>query len=116
MNDFLITNLWWIVLLSIVVLAGGAFLIYFLVRSKKGKGVPAKEASEALVGAIGGMENVIDHSLAGSRITLRLKDDGKVEEQRLRSSGVTGFIRMSDRLVLVIPEKASEVYRELFGE
>ena len=89
MNDFLITNLWWIVLLAIVVLAGGAFLIYFLVRSKKGKGVPAKEASEALVGAIGGMEN---------------------------SSGVTGFIRMSDRLVLVIPEKASEVYRELFGE
>ena len=83
MNDFLITNLWWIVLLAIVVLAGGAFLIYFLVRSKKGKGVPAKEASEALVGAIGGMENVIDHSLAGSRITLRLKDDRKVEEPGL---------------------------------
>ncbi len=116
LNDFLITNLWWIVLLGIAVLAGGGALAYFLLRSRKGKGVPAKVASGALIGAVGGMENVIDHSLAGSRITLRLKDDAKVEEARLREAGVTGFIRMSDRLVLVLPEKAPEVYRALFGE
>ena len=116
MNDFLITNLWWIVLLSLLALAGILCLAYLLVRSRKGKGFAPKEASEALVGAIGGMENVLDHSLAGSRITLRLKDDSKVAEETLRQAGVTGFIRMSDRLVLVLPEKASEVYRELFGE
>ena len=66
--------------------------------------------------AIGGKDNVLSHSLSGSRIILHLKDYSKVEREKLKKAGAIGFIMKSDKLTIVFKENAKDVYQNLFKE
>jgi phosphotransferase system IIB component len=114
-DDFLLSNLYWIVGLSLIALIAIVILIDRLVRkrrAKKGKGPDRDLYLEAL----GGENNIISKSLEGSRIVLSLKDYTRVNRDKLRDAGVTGFIQMQDKLTLVIKGGAEEVYKRLFHE
>ena len=111
-EDFLLKNLWWIVL--VVVLIVGAMILFFCFRPKKPKKPSVNVAGN--LEAIGGSDNVLSHALEGSRIVLRLKDYNKVDREKLKTKGATGFVLKSDKLTVVFKEHAQDVYRAMFPE
>ena len=115
-SDFLLQNLWWIVLITLVLLFLAFFFIehrFKLIKRKKKSEVTNEKASLYLE-ALGGENNVEEKKLEGSRIVVKLKDYNAVNRDKLREAGVSGFIQMSDRLTLVIKENAAEVYNKIF--
>lgn len=116
-RDYFLTNLWWIIALAVLLVFALSFLLYFLIRKRKGKKAKKPSFSKSdYVLALGGEENILSHELRGSRIVLRLKDYKAINEEKIKEAGVTGFIEMKDRLTLVVKDHAEKVYRTIFGE
>jgi phosphotransferase system IIB component len=114
--DYLLGNLWWIVGLSVVALIGLIWLFDFLYH-RHSKKTEQKAIDQGLyLAALGGLENVLEKKLEGSRIVVKLKDYSLVNRDKLHDAGVTGFIQMSDQLTLVIKKDAAEVYAKIFKE
>lgn|GEM_PF-1876623 len=112
-EDFLLGNLWWLVILGIVLL----FIVaYFLEKwwSTYRKSKAPKAAKDEYLEALGGAENLIDGTVEGSRIVLHLKNYGKVDEEKLKKAGIVGFIVQSDKLTLVVKDEAAKVYDLIF--
>ncbi len=99
-----------------VLIAIGAFFLIEALLAKKKKNPKVKIAtkSEYLL-ALGGEDNILEKELKGSRIVVKLTDYSKVDEEKLKEAGVTGFIKMSDKLTLVIKDKAEVAYKVIFG-
>ncbi len=114
-NDFYIRNLWWIIALG-VILVGGLLILLMRIRYKnKGKSTPKVSIEENLE-AIGGKDNVIAHSLNGSRIVLVLRDYEAIDREKLKNAGAVGFVLKSDKITIVFKNDAKKVYKEMFGE
>jgi len=106
------------------VIGGGAALVVLIAvlaiilatRSKKKKKVVHRVVDKsAYMEALGGEDNVISHLRKGSRIELKLKDYDAIDKEKIKEAGVDGFIKMSDRLTLVIKGDAEVVEKTLFG-
>ncbi len=121
LNDFLKNYGIWIA----VALASIAFItvivLFIIAKVKDKKGLVVEEAhaepserSLAILEALGGKENILDHSLNGSRISLSLTDYNAVKEDKLNELGVDSVIKMSNKIILVIKDDASKIYREMF--
>ena len=124
-NDFLSQNAWWLALIAAGLIAIAIMLIVLSgLKKKKAKGQSKpkinykdKEAvKSSYFLALGGEENLIEKSIEGSRIKLRLQDYSLLDEEKLKEAGVDGFIQMSDKLYLVVRNDAAKVYSILFGE
>ncbi len=118
-RDFLLSNLYWIVLLALVALIALVYLVEFLLArhrmgKKEGEKAVLKGKEDYLV-SLGGADNVLTHKLTGSRIVLTLVDQGKIDREALTKTGITGFIEKSDQLTLVAGN-AKEIYSLLFPE
>ena len=114
-NDFLLKNLWWMITILVLIAIGAFFLIEALIAKKK-KNPKVKIASKSeYLDALGGEDNILEKELKGSRIVVKLTDYSKVDEEKLKEAGVTGFIKMSDKLTLVIKDKAEDAYQVIFG-
>ena len=121
-NEFLST---WGIWISCA-LAGIIFitvLILFIYTYRKGKKNPTfyqepkvvKEVkNEQALSALGGADNIVEHSLIGSRVILVLKDYSLVNESLLKEMGVDSIIKMSKKITLVIKGDASRFYKSLF--
>ena len=72
-------------------------------------------ASHRYSEALGGEDNYIDSSREGSRIIVHLKDYSKINKEKIKEAGVTGFIEKSDKLTLVVKDNAEEVYEKIFN-
>lgn len=114
-TDFLIQNLWWIVFIGVIVLGGIIFLLSHIAKKNKKQNIQVIDAEDSLK-AIGGKENVLSHSIVGSRIMLSLKDYSKVDKEKLKNAGAVGFVMKSDKLTIVFKDKAQDVYNDLFGK
>lgn len=112
-NDFLLQNLWWLVLLAVILLGGIFFLLGHIAQKKKTTNKKTIHVEDNLQ-AIGGKDNVISHSLSGSRINLVLRDFKKVDKEKLKNAGAIGFVMKSDKLTIVFKDKAEDVYKQLF--
>jgi len=65
--------------------------------------------------SLGGEENVLSKKLEGSRIIVSLKDYNLINKVELRDCGVSGFVKMSDQLVMVVKKDPDGVYEKLFS-
>ena len=104
-----------IVFLVVVIL----FVIALIKRKKNpDSDVPitstAFENSSKIIDALGGMDNIISHSLKCSRIVLILQNYDVVDERKLNENGVDSLIKMSNKITLVIKKDCSKIYKELF--
>ena len=100
---------------AVIVVGVIVFLLIFR-QKKKAKKKPARVISKsAYMEALGGEANLISHVRKGSRIELKLVDYEALDKEKLKEAGVDGFIKMSDRLTLVIKGDAEEVEKVLFG-
>ncbi len=114
-NDFLIKNLWWMIVIA-VVLVGGILILLMSIRHKGNKEKKSAVSVERNLEAIGGRDNIIAHSLNGSRIVLVLKDYDLIDKQLLKSQGAIGFVLKSDKITIVFKNDAKKIYKQMFGE
>ena len=77
------------------------------------KSVAAVETS-AILEALGGRDNIIAHSLTGSRIVLVLKDYSIVKDEVLNQNGIESIIKMSNKITLVSKSESGKIYKGLF--
>lgn len=121
LNDFFLKYGIWIA----VALAGAALLtvivLFIIAKVKDKKGYLPEEAkpelserSKLILKALGGKENILEHSLNGSRLTLSLTDYNAVNEAKLNELGVDSVIKMSNKIILVIKDDISKIYQEMF--
>ena len=78
--------------------------------------VPKQKAikNEAALAALGGAENILDHSLNGSRVILILSNYDAVNVEALKELGVSSVVKMTNKITLVVKGDASSFYKSLF--
>ena len=91
-----------------------AIVLIKIFGKKRAKPLPIASKSEYFE-ALGGEDNYIDSSREGSRIIVHLKDYTKINKEKIKEAGVTGFIEKSDKLTLVVKDNAEEVYEKIFS-
>lgn len=94
-------------------------LILVLLSFKKRRNVPITEElptydNSKVVIALGGRENIVSHSINGSRIVLELKDYSLVDEKTLNENGVASIIKMSNKITLVVKGDSNKFYKSIF--
>lgn len=97
----------------------GLFLYTYFKGKKEGAIIAQKQQqkqikNEEALSALGGADNILDHSLNGSRIILVLNNYDVVDQGKLRELGVDSIVKMSNKITLVIKGDASSFYKKLF--
>ena len=118
-TQFLVNYGVWIALgvCGFVALVAIFFLVFFSVKRKKwaeeADALEKKVASQPKVDVyklLGGKENVISHDRMKSRIILQLKDDTRVDADKLKGIGVDSIIKMSNKTILVVEQDPESFY------
>ena len=101
-------DIWLIVGIAIVVvLLLVISIILLLVCNKKKKNKTVKVVNnvvvnqEELLSCLGGKDNVISHSLNGTRLSLTLKDQKLINKNKIKELGVERILEMSTKIILV---------------
>lgn len=96
----------------------GLFLYTYFKGKKQGPIIKAPERkviqNEEALKALGGAENILDHSLNGSRVILVLNNYDLVDDKALKEMGVSSIVKMTNKITLVIKGDASSFYKSLF--
>ena len=111
-NAFLKNNALWIALALVAVIAVVVVLILVLGRKGK-KTAPVIAEKSKWVEALGGSENIVSSEAYGSRLAVNLKDKSLMNKDALKELGVTNFIEMSNKITLLLEDKAELVKAEL---
>ena len=76
---------------------------FFFFKNKKKKNQNEKiERSQNVLLALGGEENILSIEAKESRLNIVLKDSSLLNEEALKSLGVSSIVRMSKKTTLVI--------------
>ena len=111
-NAFLKNNALWIALVLVGIVAITAALILIFGRKPK-KAAPQIAEKSKWVEAFGGDENIVSSEAIGSRLVVTLSDKAKMNKEMLKELGVTNFIEMSNKITLLLEDKAELVKKEL---
>lgn len=109
--DFLLQNLWWIILLGVVVLLGLIWLISFLI-SKNPKKRKGKVGDIDIFTYLGGKDNVLSFTVHGSRLIVKLKNKNLLQREELKALGVKGFVEKEDDITIVLSNELKERYKD----
>lgn len=99
--NILLKEYGWVAALVLVIIIFLVVLI-LLLRNKKKDKTPNYELEEKIINALGGDDNVLEVKATMSRVSVRLKDYSKVNEEELKNSSVSRLIKMSDKLTLLV--------------
>lgn len=96
-----------------------ALFLYTYFKGKKNGPVLKKPEqkvikNEAVLSALGGAENILEHSLNGSRVILVLNNYDVVNAEALKELGVSSIVKMTNKITLVVKGDASSFYKSLF--
>lgn len=92
-----------LILLSVMII-----LVRRIVKKNK-NAVRQNELLEKFITLIGGKENVIESEAKSSRLVLVLKDYNLLNEEELKSLGVSSIIKMTNKVTLVVGNFALEI-------
>ncbi len=109
--DFLLQNLWWIILLGVVVLLGLIWLISFLI-SKNPKKRKGKVGDIDIFTYLGGKDNVLSFTVHGSRLIVKLKNKNLLQREELKALGVKGFVEKEEDITIVLSNELKERYKD----
>lgn len=109
--DFLLQNLWWIILLGVVVLLGLIWLISFLI-SKNPKKRKGKVGDIDIFTYLGGKDNVLSFTVHGSRLIIKLKNKNLLQREELKALGVKGFVEKEEDITIVLSNELKERYKD----
>lgn len=108
-NGFLKDNALWIALVFVGIILITLLLIFLLNKKKK---LPQKEEAsidedkEKWLTALGTIDNIIECLARGSRLTIKMKDTSLINDTELKNLGVSSIVKMSDKVILVVENKA----------
>ncbi len=111
-NAFL-KNYGWIIAVTLVVIIAVVVVIILVKGRKVKKPVPQIAEKSKWVEALGGAENIITSEAYGSRLAVSLVDKSLMNKEALKELGVTNFIEMSNKITLLLEDKAELVKAEL---
>lgn len=109
--DFLLQNLWWIIILGVVVLLGLIWLISFLI-SKNPKKRKGKVGDIDIFTYLGGKDNVLSFTVHGSRLVVKLKNKNLLQREELKALGVKGFVEKEEEITIVLSNELKERYKD----
>lgn len=96
-----------------IIVGGGLFVLLvailifvFLIKNKRKK-VSHREDDWFI--ALGGKENIKDISAVGSRLSLVLISQDKIDRDQLKTLGVSSILTMSNKVILVIEDRAVKI-------
>ena len=113
-NAFLKNNALWMVLVLVGIIAiVVALILIFGLKNKNKKPQPQIAEKSKWVEALGGNENIVSSEAYGSRLAVVLNDKSKMDKEALKELGVTSFIEMSNKVTLLLEDKAELVKAEL---
>ncbi len=112
-NNFLKNNALWIALALVGVIVITIVLILLLSKRGKKKEHPQIAEKSLWIDALGGEENIISSEAYGSRLVVVLKNKALMNREGLKVLGVTNFMEMSDKITLLLEDKAELVKAEL---
>ena len=95
-----------IILVTLVVF----LMIYF---KKKTKDNISNISSNEFINCLGGKDNILESSATRSRLTLKLKDVNKLDEENIKKFSVTSIIKMSNKVTLVVEDNAEKLLAKL---
>ena len=111
---------WYYFVIIGVALAFIGFVVFYLISLKKHK-TANKEAEQyysKIIDAVGGLDNIVDISCNGSRLTIVLNDYENTNQESLNqlvSDGV-GIVKYNKKLTMVVGELASLYYNSILKE
>ena len=111
-NAFL-KNYGWIIAVALVAIIAVVVVIILVKGRKVKKPVPQIAEKNKWVEALGGAENIISSEAYGSRLAISLVDKSLMNKEALKELGVTNFIEMSNKITLLLEDKAELVKAEL---
>ena len=109
--DFLLQNLWWIIILGVVVLLGLIWLISFLI-SKNPKKRKGEVGDIDIFTYLGGKDNVLSFTVHGSRLIVKLKNKNLLQREELKGLGVKGFVEKEEDITIVLSNELKERYKD----
>ena len=110
LNQFLKNNALWICI-ALVVLIAATIIVIFVIKNRKKK--PAIPSGSEWVTALGGKENIKEVSAMGSRLSVSLIDQNVLNKEVLTSLGVSNIMTMSNKVTLIIEDKAEKIANEI---
>lgn len=117
-NEFLKNYGMWIAIGIAGLILITVIILFVFTSKRKGTGVEFKKTSsfdnKVVIDALGGIENIIDHSINGSRISISIKDINKVNESVLKENSVKSIIKMSKKITLLVEGDSNEFYNNVF--
>lgn len=111
-NAFL-KNYGWIIAVALVAIIAVVVIIILVKGRKVKKPVPQIAEKSKWVEALGGAENILSSEAYGSRLAVSLVDKSLMNKEALKELGVTNFIEMSNKITLLLEDKAELVKAEL---
>lgn len=111
-TDFLKNYAIWIAVALVAVIVIVIVLILFLNKTRKKKEPEIAKKSE-WIDALGGEDNIVSSEAYGSRLSLTLVDKTKINREKLTTLGVTSVIEMSEKITLLLEDKAERVKAEI---
>ncbi|MDY4849098.1 MAG: PTS transporter subunit EIIB [Bacilli bacterium] len=114
-NVFLKNNALWICL-GIVLLIVITIIIFIVISIRfknKNKLSNYKVDHSLWLEALGDKENIVSIEATMSRLTIIVNDQEKVDKEKLKTLGVSNIITMSNKIILVVENKAQEIKSEL---
>ena len=110
-----------IILAFIIFILGCLIVKFYLDKVKENKSSSETKVEETnkkkstnslydqIIELVGGIENIEESTVRGSRISLVLKNISLVKDEELKTLGVNGVIIMSSKVTLVVGDEASKL-------
>jgi len=108
----LLSNLWWIILGVLAVIFVVAYVASLIRKGKKDVVVDTGGFEEMLV-VLGGIDNIVEVELEGTRIKVKVKELKKCEYAALKEHGASGVFVSGKTLKFLYPGHAKELYEHL---
>ena len=112
-NAFLKANALWIALVLVAVLALIPLVIFLVNKFRHKEKAPQIAEKSYWIEALGGADNIVSSEAYGSRLAVVVVDKAKIDKEALKGLGVTSFVEMSNKITLVLEDKAELVKQEL---
>ncbi len=96
------------VILVLLILA----ILFSVLKKRKNKSNTSKLIENVIL-ALGGKDNIIEINSKGSRVSVKLNDPSKFDENLFKEIGITSIIYMSNKITFVAGSLANDIYLSL---
>ena len=100
------------VLIALVVLVGVWFVFAKVLKNKKPKEVTLKDIPldiEALIHALGGIDNIKSSESQGSKVRFYVENDDVVKVNVLKELGASGVIQATGKVTVILGKFSEEI-------